>query len=54
MKEAIAESCDEDTTIIIPFANRLPTSIRYWLEDLMNIGVTVCAITKWQASPDRQ
>jgi hypothetical protein len=44
LKEAISESCDEDTTIIIPFANRLPTSIRYWLEDLMNIGVTVCAI----------
>ena len=50
--QAIAESSDEDTTIIILLVNRLPTGIRYWLEDLLNIGVNICAIANNNPSKD--
>ena len=44
LKEEIAANCSEETLFIIPEAKRLTTSIRYWLEELISNGVTVCAI----------
>ncbi|MCM0594582.1 MAG: hypothetical protein KA716_32110 [Gloeotrichia echinulata DEX184] len=43
LKEEIAVNCNPDTLLIFPEAKRLTTGIRYWLEDLMNNGVRVCA-----------
>jgi hypothetical protein len=42
LKEEIAANCGDDTLFILPEAKRLTTSIRYWLEELMSNGVTVC------------
>ena len=43
LKEEIASNCNEETLFILPEAKRLTTSIRYWLEELISNGVTVCA-----------
>jgi hypothetical protein len=46
LKEEIAANIDENTLLIFPEAKRLTTSIRYWLEDLIAIGVKlVCFAT---------
>ena len=42
LKEEIASNVGDDTLLILPEAKRLTTSIRYWLEDLMANGVTLC------------
>jgi hypothetical protein len=43
LKDEIAENCGDNTLLILPFANRLTTGIRYWLEDLISSGVkAVC------------
>lgn len=36
LKEAIADNIPKDTLLIIPEARRLTTSIRYWLEEVMD------------------
>jgi len=41
LKEEILANCDENTLIVLPEAKRLTTSIRYWLEDLINNGVKI-------------
>ncbi len=51
LKEEIAANCSEDTLLIFPEAKRLTTSIRYWLEDLMAVGVTVVCFAA--ANPGR-
>lgn len=45
LKEEIAANCSEETLFILPEAKRLTTSIRYWLEELIANGVTVCCIS---------
>ncbi len=46
LKEEIAANVDDNTLFILPEAKRLTTSIRYWLEDLIAIGVKlVCFAT---------
>jgi hypothetical protein len=46
LKEEIAANIDENTLLIFPEAKRLTTSIRYWLEALIAIGVKlVCFAT---------
>ena len=42
LKEEIAGNVGEDTLLIFPEAKRLTTGIRFWLEDLMLLGVRVC------------
>ena len=42
LKEEIAANVGDETLLILPEAKRLTTSIRYWLEDLMVNGVTLC------------
>jgi DNA polymerase III delta prime subunit len=44
LKEEIAVNCSEETLLILPEAKRLTTSIRYWLEDLMAMGVTLVCL----------
>ena len=45
LKEAIADSINpEQTLLIFPEAKRLTTGVRYWLEDLIDLGLTVVAI----------
>jgi hypothetical protein len=44
LKEEISINCDEETLLILPEAKRLTTSIRYWLEDLMAMGVTLVCL----------
>jgi hypothetical protein len=44
LKEEIASNVGDDTLFILPEAKRLTTSIRYWLEELISNGVTVCCI----------
>jgi hypothetical protein len=39
LKEAIAQNVGDSTLLIIPNAHRLPASICYWLEDLLDTGV---------------
>lgn len=41
LKEEILANCDENTLLILPEAKRLTTSIRYWLEDLINNGAKI-------------
>jgi hypothetical protein len=41
LKEEILANCDENTLLILPEAKRLTTSIRYWLEDMMNNGAKI-------------
>ncbi|MBE9067899.1 hypothetical protein IQ260_14695 [Leptolyngbya cf. ectocarpi LEGE 11479] len=42
LKDEIAENVGPETLLILPEAKRLSTGIRYWLEDLINMGVRVC------------
>lgn len=42
LKEEIAGNVDGNTLLILPEAKRLPTGLRYWLEDLMMAGVRLC------------
>ncbi len=44
LKEEIGVNCSEETLLILPEAKRLTTSIRYWLEDLMAMGVTLVCL----------
>ncbi|MGB5769195.1 MAG: hypothetical protein WBM32_04890 [Crocosphaera sp.] len=44
LKEEITVNCSEETLLILPEAKRLTTSIRYWLEDLMAMGVTLVCL----------
>lgn len=45
LKEKILDTIDEETLIIIPRAQRLPQSIRYWIEQVMNdVDAIVVAI----------
>jgi hypothetical protein len=39
LKKAIAENANERTLLILPESQRLPASLRYWLEDLLDLGV---------------
>ena len=45
LKEEILVNCGDNTVFILPEAKRLTTSIRYWLEDLLNCGVTLCCFS---------
>ncbi|NET90943.1 MAG: hypothetical protein F6K45_23095 [Kamptonema sp. SIO1D9] len=52
LKEAIASDIDAANTLLIfPEARRLTTGIRYWLEDLICEGATVCCFAP--ANPGR-
>lgn len=42
LKEEIALNVGGQTLLILPEAKRLPTGIRYWLEDLMAAGAQLC------------
>ena len=42
LKEEIAGNVGDQTLLILPEAKRLPTGIRYWLEDLMAAGARLC------------
>jgi len=39
LKEEIAGNVGDSTLLILPESQRLPASIRYWLEDLLHLGV---------------
>ena len=52
LREEIAANCSDDTLFILPEAKRLTTSIRYWLEELISNGVTVCAIAPVNPAKD--
>ncbi|MGK7895872.1 MAG: hypothetical protein AB4372_20230 [Xenococcus sp. (in: cyanobacteria)] len=52
LKEEIASNCNDETLLILPEAKRLTTSIRFWLEDLMSNGVTVCCISPVNPAKD--
>lgn len=41
LKEEIAQNCNGQTLLVFTEAKRLTTGIRYWLEDLMGVGVRV-------------
>ncbi|MFN9174868.1 MAG: hypothetical protein ACK58N_10265, partial [Synechocystis sp.] len=41
LKDEILMNVGEDTVFVFPEAQRLTTSIRYWLEDCMEQGVTI-------------
>ncbi len=41
LKDEILGNVGEDTVLILPEAQRLPTSVRYWLEDCHSQGVTL-------------
>ena len=51
LKEEIAQNVNEDTLLIFPEAKRLTTGIRYWLEDLIDVGVKVVCLAS--ANPGR-
>lgn len=42
LKDEIAQNINPETILILPEARRLTTGIRYWLEDLISMGVRVC------------
>jgi hypothetical protein len=42
LKDEIAANVDDQTLLILPESRRLTTGIRYWLEDLIATGVTLC------------
>ena len=52
LKEEIAANCSDETLLILPEAKRLTTSIRYWLEELISNGVTVCCIAPANPAKD--
>ena len=52
LKESILDNIYDDTILVLPYANRLPTSIRYWLEDLIGNGVTLIAIAPSNPNKD--
>jgi hypothetical protein len=52
LKEEIAANCSDETLLILPEAKRLTTSIRFWLEDMMSNGVTVCCIAPVNPAKD--
>ena len=41
LKDEILGNVGEDTVLVLPEAQRLPTSVRYWLEDCHAQGVTL-------------
>ncbi len=52
IKEAILDAVNDEYLFILPSANRLPTSIRYFLEDCKSNGLTICAIANNNPSKD--
>jgi hypothetical protein len=51
LKEAITENVGDQTVLIMPDAQRLPASLRYWLEGLLDDGVRLIAFAV--ANPQR-
>ncbi len=39
LKEEIADNVGDETFLIIPDSQRLPASLRYWLEGLLDNGI---------------
>lgn len=52
LKESILDSAESDTFLILPCANRLPASVRFFLEDTMNNGANIVAIAPVNPSKD--
>ncbi len=53
LKEAIADGINpEQTLLIFPEAKRLTTGVRYWLEDLIDTGLTIVAIAVTNPAKD--
>jgi hypothetical protein len=43
LKEEILDNVGDRTLLILPEAKRLPTAVRYWLEDVRAAGARLCA-----------
>lgn len=52
IKESILDAINDEYVFILPNANRLPTSIRFFLEDCLGFGLTICTIAPNNPSKD--